>query len=86
MYQTSIPVFIRMLGNLKNILEMGEKFAKEKEIDETVLINARLSPDMFAMAKQVQIACDFARRCGERLAGMEITSAEDKEKTFSELA
>ena len=85
MYQASIPVFIRMLGNLKNIMQKGEEFSREKKIDETVLVNARLSPDMYPLSRQIQIACDMARRCGERLAGMEITSVEDNEKTFSEL-
>jgi hypothetical protein len=50
-----------------------------------VLINARLAPDMFPLARQVQIACDSAKRAAGLLAGTEIPKHEDKEQTFAEL-
>ncbi len=59
MYQASIPVFIRALNNLANILEKGAAYAETKKIDPSVLINSRLSPDMFPLSKQVQIASDI---------------------------
>ncbi|MHC5745708.1 MAG: DUF1993 family protein [Nostoc sp.] len=62
MYKASIPVSIRTLNNLKNILEKGATYAETKKIDPSVLINSRLSPDMFPLSKQVQIACDIANR------------------------
>ena len=34
MYQASIPVFISMLENLKQILKKGEAFAETKNIEE----------------------------------------------------
>jgi hypothetical protein len=85
MYQASVPVFIRMLTNLKGILEKGAAHAQAKKIEETVLLNARLYPDMFAFVRQVQIACDFARGTGARLAGMEPPAYEENERTFAEL-
>ncbi|WP_414153299.1 DUF1993 family protein [Nostoc commune] len=45
MYQASIPVSIRALNNLINILEKGAAYAETKKIDPSVLINSRLSPD-----------------------------------------
>ena len=45
----------------------------------------RLFPDMFALARQVQIACDTAKGAVARLAGVEIPKHEDTEKTFDEL-
>src|SRR5438132_12124311 len=69
MYHASVPILIRMLTNLKGILEKGAAYAQVKKIEEAVLLNARLYPDMFVFTRQVQIACDFARGTGARLAG-----------------
>ena len=85
MYQVSVPVFIRFLNNFNEVLKKGETFAEAKTIEPEVLINARLAPDMFPLVNQVQIACDLAKRCVERLTGAEVTSVEDNEKTFAEI-
>lgn len=67
------------------ILEKGAAHAESKEIDPSVLVNARLFPDMFPLAKQVQIASDVARKGVARLAGMDAPSIEDTESSFPEL-
>ena len=85
MYQASVPQFIRMLGNLKGILEKAAAHAAARKIDESVLLNARLFPDMFALTRQVQIATDFARGTGARLAGIEPPAVADNEQSFAEL-
>ncbi|MEH2046039.1 DUF1993 domain-containing protein [Nostoc sp.] len=85
MYKASIPVSIRTLNNLTNILEKGASYAETKKIDPSVLINSRLSPDMFPLSKQVQIACDIANRGAARLAGIEAPKFEDDETTFPQL-
>ncbi|MBL0318133.1 MAG: DUF1993 domain-containing protein [Alphaproteobacteria bacterium] len=85
MYQASIPVFIRMLGHLNDILAKGEAHATAKKIDPSVFINARLAPDMFALARQIQITTDGVKGCAARLAGIDIPRYEDTETTFSEL-
>lgn len=86
MYQASVPAFIRTLGNLRAIVDKAAAHAQEKKIDESVFLTARLFPDMLAFTRQVQIATDFARGTGARLAGNEPPSYEDKEQTFAELA
>jgi len=86
MYQASVPVFLRMLTNLKAILAKGAAYAQAKKIDETVLLGARLYPDMFPLTRQVQIACDFARATAARLAGKEPLGIEENEKSFAELS
>jgi hypothetical protein len=85
MYEASIPVFIRMLKNLAGILAKGATYAEAKKIEPAVLVNSRLYPDMFPLARQVQIASDAAKGCGARLAGLEPPKLEDNEATFSEL-
>ena len=85
MYQSSVPPFIHVLNNLAIILEKGAAHAEAKKIDPSVLVNARLYPDMFALVRQVQIACDSAKGGAARLAGVEPPVHEDNEKTFAEL-
>jgi hypothetical protein len=85
MYQASVPVFVRAFDNLSAILDKGAAFAAAKKIDPAVLINARLAPDMFALARQVQIASDTVKGCVARLAGIEIPKFADTETTFPEL-
>ena len=85
MYQSSVPVFTRILNNLATILDKGATHAATKKIDPIVLVNSRLYPDMFPLVKQVQIASDSARRGAARLAGLEPPKFEDNETTFPEL-
>jgi hypothetical protein len=85
MYQASVPVFVRGLENLSAVLAKGAAHAEAKKIDPAVFINARLAPDMFALARQIQIASDAAKGCVARLAGAEVPSYPDTESTFPEL-
>ena len=85
MYSASAPIFRTLLGALSNVLGKGEEFAKAKNIDETVLLNSRLYPDMFALTRQVQIATDGSRGAMFRLAGREMPSIADDETSFAQL-
>ena len=85
MYSSSIPVFLHYLKNLSVLLKKGAEYAAEKKVDEKVMTGLRLYPDMFPLTRQVQIACDVAKGCGARLAGVEVPKYEDNEMTFSEL-
>jgi hypothetical protein len=85
MYQASAPRFANTLKNLAAILDKAKAHAEAKKIDEQVLTSMRLYPDMLALARQVQIACDTAKGAVARLAGVDIPKHEDTEKTFDEL-
>ena len=85
MYQASAPRFANTLQNLSGILDKANAYAEAKKVDEQVLTSMRLYPDMFALARQVQVACDTAKGAVARLAGVEIPKHEDTEKTFDEL-
>jgi len=84
-YQCSKPVFVHNLKNLSAILKTAEKDARKRGIDPSVFVNARLAPDMFTLARQVQIATDHAKGCCARLAGVENPVFKDEETTFAEL-
>src|SRR6185369_1480957 len=85
MYSASVPVFVRMLNSLAAVLEKGAAHAEAKKIEPSVLLGARLFPDMFPLSRQVQIACDGVKGGAARLAGVDIPVYEDNEKTFPEL-
>ena len=59
MYQASIPVFVRLLGNLSAILDKATAHAEAKKIDPAIFVNARLAPDMYPLSR---LATDMARR------------------------
>jgi hypothetical protein len=85
MYSMSVEVFLPTLGTLSAILEKATKYAVEKKFDPTVLVNARLAPDMLPLSRQIQLACDLAKNGSSRLAGLEPPRFEDNESTLEEL-
>lgn len=85
MYSASIPVFRQILGSLLAILDKTEAHVEEKKLDPNALLQFRLFPDMLPFTRQIQIACDFAKGAGARLAGADVPAYEDTEKTFGEL-
>jgi len=81
----SLPVFEINLNALSAILDKAEAFAAAKKIEPTVLLRWRLTPDMFDLTRQIQVATDQARRGAARLAGAEAPKVEDNETTFAQL-
>lgn len=85
LYDVSIPMFVRMLGNLSTFLDKADEHATAKGFDSANFLGMRLAPDMLAFARQVQIACDTAKFCGSRLAGIDAPKHEDNETTTAQL-
>ena len=81
----AIPAFSTALNALSGVLSKGEAFAASKKIDASVLLAMRIAPDMFALSRQAQIACDLAKNGMARLAGVEAPKYEDNETTFAQL-
>ena len=85
MYDASVPVFKQILTSLSTILDKAEAHAAEKKIEPKALLQARLYPDMFPLARQVQVACDFAKGASARLAGVDVPRYDDTEQSFADL-
>lgn len=85
LYQASIPVLLRQLGQLSLLLDKGAAHAALKGLDPAIFVKARLTPDMFPLSRQVQIAADTAKGCAARLAGRPVPSFPDTESSFPEL-
>jgi uncharacterized protein len=64
MYHASVPVYLQLLGGLKDVLDKAQKHATEKKWDEATVLNLRLYPDMFTLARQVRQACLHALGTG----------------------
>jgi len=85
MSQASLPVFEIGLNALSAVLDKAAAFTAAKKVDPAVLLGWRLAPDMFALARQVQVACDQAKNGAARLAGAEPPKFEDTETSLEQL-
>ena len=85
MYRLTVPVFQRGLKTLAAYLDKAEAYAKEKGIDSSILVNARLAPDMLSLAGQFQRATDTAKFGITRLTSTDAPKFEDNETTVAEL-
>ena len=79
-HAATVPAFIGMLGNIKSWLDVAAGTG-----NEAALLEAKLADDMFALARQIQIASDTAKGAGARMTGTEAPAMPDVETTFAEL-
>jgi uncharacterized protein len=84
MYTASVPVCIRMLGNLSTFLDKAEAFCIAKKVEPSVLLAARLAPDMLPLSKQIHIACDASKFAVSRIIGIEAPKFDDNETNIAE--
>ena len=85
MHSASVPIFVKMLGNMLTWLDKAEAHATAKKFDSTVYFTARLAPDMLPFIQQIQIASDTVKFGVARLAGVEAPKFEDNEASFADL-
>jgi hypothetical protein len=80
MHDMALGSFVPMLESLSGVLDKGAAHATAKGLD---LVHARLAPDMFTLAQQVQQACHYAKDCVSRLSGKGAAPMEDAETSFA---
>lgn len=83
MSTASAPVFLRMLGNLDQLLVKAEENTEQRRLDPDLLVTQRLAPDMRPLSSQIQIASDSAKMA--RLSGGTPPSMPDTEATLADL-
>ena len=86
LYDVTIPVFLRGLGQLGALLNKGRAFAATEGIDQADMLGTRLAPDMLTLAGQVQRASDTAKFAAVRIGGVPNEPFADDEKSFEDLA
>jgi hypothetical protein len=84
-YDVTVPIFKKSLTNLKSFLRKGVEHASENGVAESQYLDLQLSPDMFPLRRQIQIATDNARGSVARLAGVAPLVLDDTETTLAEL-
>ena len=77
LYETSVPVYTRLLGLLDAALDKAVAHASEAKFPPEVLFTARLAPNMWSFAEQVKAATNHAFRGTARLAGLPIPAIPD---------
>ena len=85
MHKASAPLYLRMLGNLDQLLEKAEANAKERGFDANLLVTSRLAPDMRPLSAQIQFASDTSKGAMARLSGGTPPAMADTETTIAEL-
>ena len=85
MYSVSVPVFIQHLNGLSAVLDKAAAWAAARKVNEADLLNMRLSPDMFALVRQVRAATDHAANAAGRLSGKELLKFANDETTIAQL-
>jgi uncharacterized protein len=83
MYTVSIPIFIQHLNGLNSVLDKAAAWATARKVNETDLLNMRLSPDMFNLTRQVRAATDHAANAAGRLAEKELLKFANDETTIA---
>lgn len=85
LYDLSVPVFTRGLGQLTHLLDKSLAHVKANGIDPATLVDARLAPDMLTLTGQIQRASDASKLGTARIAGIAAPSFPDEEKTWDDL-
>jgi uncharacterized protein len=85
MHQLSVDVFTQFLGSLSDLLDHAAVYAESRNIDPSVLLNARLYPNMYSLTRQVGEANRHAVLACALLAGVEAPVFPDIEPDLPEL-
>ena len=85
MHSASVPVFVKMFGNMLKWLDKAQAHAEARKFDANNYLGLRLAPDMLPLTRQVQIATDGAKGGVARLAGVEIPKWDDNETTLDDV-
>jgi uncharacterized protein len=85
LYEASVPVFQRYLARLIGLVDAAQAYAANQSVDDALILNARLAPDMASFEMQVTIAGNFALRTCFPLAGQPIPPYGDFAASFEGL-
>jgi uncharacterized protein len=85
MHKLSVGVFIQYLGSLSDLLDHAAAHALARQIDPSILLNARLYPNMYNLTQQVGEANRHAVLACALLAGVDPPLFPDTEPDLSAL-
>jgi hypothetical protein len=85
MYEASVGIFVPYLGNLSALLDHASDHAEARNIDPSILLRMRLSPNMYNLIQQVGEANRHAVTASALLAERTAPAFPDREPDIAEL-
>jgi hypothetical protein len=85
MHQLSVGVFTHFLSSLSDLLDHAAADAESRKIDPSILLNARLYPDMYNLTRQVGEANRHAVLACALLAGVDPPAFPDTAPAIADL-
>ena len=85
LHKIAVPTFVQLLDSMQTILDKAAAHCESHNLDPNSLLQARLYPDMFPLARQVQAVADHACAVTLRLCGQEPTTPPRNETSFQAL-
>jgi hypothetical protein len=85
MHQSSVGVFTQFLGSLSDLLDRAVVHAEARKIDPSILLDARLYPNMYNLSRQVGEANRHAVIACALLAGVDPPVFPDNESDILDL-
>jgi len=70
LYDAAVTPCAQQLGALAGIIDKAAAHCAANKIEESALLQDRLYPDMFCLARQIRQSADLAMNTGGRLAGV----------------
>jgi hypothetical protein len=70
LYDAAVTPCVQQLGALVGIIDKAAAHCAANKIEESALLQDRLYPDMFCLARQIRQSADFGMNTGGRLAGV----------------
>jgi uncharacterized protein len=85
MHRSSVGVFTQFLASLSDLLDHAASSAEARKVDPSILLNARLYPNMYNLTRQVGEAIRHAVVACSLLAGVDPPVFPDTEPDIPEL-
>ncbi len=79
-----IPAVENMFDALDHILAKAAERCEATKVEESVYLGWRVAPDMFPLTAQIRFATEIPARSLSRLAGAELPSFSEDEKSFAD--
>jgi hypothetical protein len=84
-YSASVPVLVRYLDRLTELVDLAEKHTEIYGLAAEEALDARISNEMFPFEVQVRIAANFALRASFPLTGKAVPHVEEFPASFAGL-
>jgi hypothetical protein len=70
LYDAAVTPCVQQLGALVGLIDKASAHCAANKVEEAALLQDRLFPDMFCLARQIRQSADFGMNTGARLAGV----------------